>query len=269
MQSNLLPSESKNPGRGARRPWSGVIRCGAGLLTAGLLATGVLTLGASAASAAGTYATTATVNVRNGAGTGSGVIRTEPNGAGFALDCQAQNSTNVNGNATWDYVHFGDGLTGWIADYYTTTPSFNSFAPGTGPCSAPVSSQMQNAVAWATAEKNSPDPTWSDHFGHAWSGYCEQFVEQAEGFAFRFPSAIADYQWEANHGRIHTDTNPPPGALVFYGGGGGYGHVAVSIGNGQEIGTLGYAGQRLPVRQYPVVGYLSNPYLGWANPIGS
>jgi cell wall-associated NlpC family hydrolase len=133
---------------------------------------------------------------------------------------------------------------------------------------------MTNAATWAVAEKNSPDPTWSDHFGHPWSGYCEQFVEQAEGFAFRFPSAIADYQWEASNGRIRTDTNPPAGALVFYGGGGGggggggYGHVAVSIGGGLEIGTLGFVGQRLPVSQYPVIGYLSNLYLGWANPMG-
>ena len=273
MKTTLAPSPTTSTGHEGRRQRMGLTRCAAGLLTAGILTTGLLTLGASAASAAGNYATTTTVNVRNGAGTGSGVIRTEPNAAGFALDCQVQNSTNVNGNATWDYVHFGDGLTGWIADYFTTTPSFNSFAPGTGQCQTavpdPSTTQMHQAVAWAIAEKNSPDPTWSDHFGHPWSGWCEQFVEQAEGFAFRFPSAIADYQWEANHGRIHTDTNPPPGALVFYGGGGGNGHVAVSIGNGQEIGTFGYVGQRLPVRQYPVVGYLSNPYLGWANPIGS
>ena len=33
--------------------------------------------------------------------------------------------------------------------------------------------------------------------------------------------------------------------------------------------TYGYVGQRLPVQQYPVIGFLTNPYLGWANPIGS
>jgi hypothetical protein len=62
------------------------------------------------------------------------------------------------------------------------------------------------------------------------------------------------------------------GALVFYGGDGGAGHIAVSIGNGQEIGTLGYIGDRYPVSQYAVVGspqLNSNPYLGWALPFGS
>lgn len=134
--------------------------------------------------------------------------------------------------------------------------------------SASSTSQMQDAANWATAEKNSPDPTWSDYFGHPWSGWCEQFVEQAEGFAFQFPSAIANYQWEADNGRIHTDADPPSGALVFYASDNPYGHVAVSIGGGQAIGTEGYDGQRLPVSQYPVVGFVSN-YLGWANPIGS
>jgi hypothetical protein len=223
------------------------------------------------AQAAGTYSTTAPVNVRSGPGTGYGVIGSAGTGAAFTLLCQWQGGTSVGGNSTWDKVTFSSGLTGAIADYYTSTPSWNNFAPGTVDCNAapPVSPQMQRAANWAIAEAHSPDPTWSDHFGHAWSGYCEQFAEQAEGFTFRFPSAIADYQWQQSNGRIHTDANPPVGALVYYGGGGGYGHVAVSIGNGQEIGTYGYVGQRLPVRQYPVLGYLSNPYLGWANPIGS
>jgi hypothetical protein len=156
----------------------------------------------------------------------------------------------------------------WVTDFYTTSPSFNSYAPGIGDCTTSVTTQMQNAANWAIAEKNSPDPTWSDHFGHPWSGWCEQFAEQAEGFQFRFGSALENYNWENSHGRIHTDTNPPAGALVFYSGGTS-GHVAVSIGGGQEVGTYGFYGQRLSVRQYPVVGFLSNPYLGWANPIGS
>jgi hypothetical protein len=39
--------------------------------------------------------------------------------------------------------------------------------------------------------------------------------------------------------------------------------------SGQEVGTQGYVGQRLPVAQYPVIGYVSNPYLGCAMPKGS
>lgn len=127
---------------------------------------------------------------------------------------------------------------------------------------------MIAAANWAIAEKNSPDPTWSDHFRHPWSGYCEQFVEQANGFRFWFTSAIADYTWHRDRGRIHVDANPPVGALVFYGGGGGFGHVGVSIGGGQAISTQGSVGQRLPVWQHAVTG-LANPYYGWAYPIGA
>jgi len=127
---------------------------------------------------------------------------------------------------------------------------------------------MLSAANWAVAEKNSPDPTWSDYYWHAWSGWCEQFVEQAEGFRFRFASAIDHYNWQRNNGRIHTDTDPPRGAVVFYGGGGGYGHVGISLGGRQGISTQGYYGQRLPVWQHYVTG-LTNPYYGWAYPIGA
>jgi hypothetical protein len=238
------------------------------LALAALSLAGILAVTAGPAAAAGTNTTTATVNVRTGPGTSYALIKSVSSGATFTLLCQWQNGTNINGNLTWDEVRFNNGVVGAITDYWTTTPSWNNFAPGTGACQT-ITAQMQYAANWAIAEKNSPDPTWSDHYGHAWSGWCEQFAEQAEGFAFVFPSAIADYNWEQSLGRVHTDTNPPPGALVFYGGGGGYGHVAVSIGGGQEVGTQGYVGQRLPVAQYPVIGYLSNPYLGWALPKGS
>jgi hypothetical protein len=39
--------------------------------------------------------------------------------------------------------------------------------------------------------------------------------------------------------------------------------------NGQEVGTYGYLNQAYTIRQYPMTGYLSNPYLGWAKPFGS
>jgi cell wall-associated NlpC family hydrolase len=92
---------------------------------------------------------------------------------------------------------------------------------------------------------------------------------QAEGFTFTFGSALDGYRAELAAGRIHDDgTVPPVGALVFYDGGTN-GHVAVSIGNGKEVGTYGYVGNQYPIMQYPVRGYLSNNYLGWALPLGS
>src|SRR6266568_1808133 len=94
----------------------------------------VIAAGAVPSFAAGTYSTTAIVNVRSGPGTGYPFVVKEPAGAQFTLQCQWQGGTSVNGNATWDKVTFANGVTGAITDYYTTTPSWNSYAPGTGAC---------------------------------------------------------------------------------------------------------------------------------------
>jgi hypothetical protein len=126
----------------------------------------------------------------------------------------------------------------------------------------PVISREQKALNWVVAEKNSPNPSWSDEFGRPWSGYCEGFTEVAFGTRNQFTSALNHYYWQLNNGRIRTDTNPPAGAIVFYAGG-SYGHVGISIGNSQVISTQGYDGQYLPVWQHHVTG-LSNKYLGWA-----
>ncbi len=313
----------------------------------------VIAAGAAPSFAAGTYSTTASVNVRSGPGTGYPLVGREPAGAQFTLQCQWQGGTSVNGNATWDKVTFANGVTGAITDYYTTTPSWNSYAPGTGACgsgnpSSPPSSssslggvdmqracdtqypgrglravatnassahswqctgpgvslgidvtaecrtqygygaisavsnpasawswychwnitpQMQAAVSWATAHLGQ----WTMSDGTYWSGYCEVFAEQAESSQRHFGSAYLDYLAEANAGRVHpNDANPPPGALVFYGpGADGNGHVAVSIGNGQVIGTYGTARNVAPVQQYPVNRITDPPYLGWAFPFGS
>jgi hypothetical protein len=175
---------------------------------------------------------------------------------------------SASGHALWQ-----SGTYNQPGDYLAVQTDGNAviYTPGgqarwaTNTVQTPVTAQMQAAANWARSQLGS---TWSSHYGHDWSGYCEQFAEQAEGFQFSFGSAYLDYQAEANAGRIHTDANPPVGALVFYGGGNGYGHVAVSIGNGQEIGTYGYSGQAYPIMQYAVTGVFS-PYLGWADPFGS
>ena len=123
----------------------------------------------------------------------------------------------------------------------------------------PVPTREQRAGDWAISEKNSPDPTWSDQFGAPWSGLCEGFVEVANGTISKKATSDADYQERLGSGAIHSDTNAPYGVLVFYSG-----HVGISIGAGQVISTQGYGGQRLPVWQHPITGFLTNQYLGWA-----
>jgi hypothetical protein len=59
-------------------------------------------------------------------------------------------------------------------------------------------------------------------------------VENAYGTSGRYASALADYQAQKAAGRIHTDTNPPMGALVFYSGiDPSLGHVEISNGDGR------------------------------------
>jgi hypothetical protein len=143
-----------------------------------------------------------------------------------------------------------------------------SAAPGPGASRARVSAQMRRAVHWAISIERSANPIWSTRYHRAWSGWCELFVEQAEGSP-HFPTALGQYRWLRNRRRIHRHGTPPPGAVVFWGQGAGDGHVAISVGHGWAVGTLGSAGQRLAVRVYPIHGYLINSYLGWAYPIGS
>ncbi len=134
-----------------------------------------------------------------------------------------------------------------------------------------IAVREQRAANWAIAEKNSANPSWSDEFGRAWSGYCQGFVEVAFGTRGQFASAYTHYQWQLSQGRIRTNTSAPVGAVVFYdsvvynsaGQLVNYGHIGVSIGSGQVVSTQGYNGQSLPVWQHGITG-LSNRYLGWA-----
>lgn len=128
-----------------------------------------------------------------------------------------------------------------------------------GSAPAPTTSRESKAADWAIAELHSPDPSWSDEFGRPWSGYCEGFVEVAFGTKGKIGSADAHYNWQAANGRIHTDANPPRGAVVFYSG-----HVGISLGDGTTISTQGYDGQRLNVWHHATTGFLSNAYRGWA-----
>src|SRR5712692_2150770 len=91
-------------------------RCSAIASSAACLGAVLAAFGGAPSFAAGTYSTTASVNVRSGPGTGYPIIGTELAGAQFTLQCQWQGGTSVNGNATWDEVTFANGVTGAITD---------------------------------------------------------------------------------------------------------------------------------------------------------
>lgn len=141
-------------------------------------------------------------------------------------------------------------------------------APSASPTPPPVilastgsPTRAQKAVDWAVSQIGSVN---SAELHHAWSGWCEAFVEIAYGTRHHYTSGLADFRAQKAAGRIHTDANPPAGALVFYGGGRD-GHVALSMGNGMVVTTWGYVGQHYAIREMKVLGF-SNPYYGWAYP---
>jgi uncharacterized protein YraI len=204
------------------------------------------------------------LNARSGPSTGYGIVGSLSYGAPIDISCQQQGGTNVGGNATWDRLSNG----WWISDYWTNTPSFNSYIPGVTACTtAPPPASVgvgEQAARWAQARagqvytNENPNASW-------WSGWCETFAWLAYGRHFTgFPSAIANYYAWRNAGYIHGGV-PPRGALVFYNYA-PYGHVAVAIGNGQVVSTMGYSYQRLAVAQH-AYNYFSY-YLGWAMPFG-
>jgi len=204
------------------------------------------------------------LNARSGPGTGYAIVGSLPNGTPIDLSCQQQGGTNVGGNATWDRLSNG----WWISDYWTNSPSFNSYIPGVPACTTappPVSVGVgEQAAQWALARVGQVYTNENPNASY-WSGWCETFAWLAYGRHFTgFPSAIANYYAWHSAGYIHGGV-PPRGALVFYNYA-PYGHVAVAIGNGQVVSTIGYSNQRLAVAQH-AYNYFSY-YLGWAMPFG-
>jgi hypothetical protein len=246
-----------------RRPW--VKRLVVAGLSTVLCSGAALTISAQPAAAAGTYSTTATVNVRTGPGTNYSSLGTVGSGTSFTLICQWQGGTNVNGNATWDKVTFPSGLTGAISDYYTTTPSWNSYAPNTGPCSGsppPSSSREQRAMDWARSVLGQTHTNGDlGDSNHPWDGWCDNFVAHAYGRAASgYTTAIAHFNSLNGRGMISTAGTPPSGALVFFAAApinGNAGHVMLSEGNGTYITSA-------PTVRRVGLTWPGASYLGWS-----
>lgn len=243
------------------RSWARRVIGTAALTALGLTAVG--SVGMQSAGAVTGYHTTGspTVNARSGPGTGYGIVGSLAYGAPIDISCQQQQGTNVGGNATWDRLSNG----WWVSDYWTNTPSFNSFIPGVPACgTTPAPAGVgELAARWAQARlgqaytSENPNATY-------WSGYCETFASLSYGRRFTYYSAKTHYNAWHTAGYIRTGV-PPRGALVFYNLG-TYGHIAVAIGNGQVVSTMGYNNQRLPVAQH-AYNYFGS-YVGWAMPYG-
>jgi cell wall-associated NlpC family hydrolase len=140
----------------------------------------------------------------------------------------------------------------------TVEQQTGTLPPGLWPGTTPLAAQAAlTAQAYLGQVKSPLTPT-----GY-WSGYCEGFAQFVYGEAFQAVSAIAEYDAMDAAGYIRPGI-PLRGALVFYGGGEGYGHVAIAEGGGRVISTMGYSGDRLPIEENPYE--LFPDYLGWAMP---
>ncbi len=232
-----------------------------GLLLVGLIAP----LGLGSAQAAGTYTVVSdTLTVRTGPGTSYAAIGTVQKGASFTLLCQWQGGTSVGGNSTWDKVTFANGLTGAIADYWTSTPSFNSYAPGTGDCNAAppaaVTREMK-AHEWAKAQVGRTRDSW----GREIAGWCARWSVGAYGRQNAgYNTAYDMYKAFQAMGLTRTGSTAPAGTFVFFSPASvnGYaGHVAIATGDGRMITTPAYSGQAISVRDH---SYAGANYLGWS-----
>ncbi len=185
-------------------------------------------------------------------------------GTQVALVCSARGqsvqgffSSNIP-NGGWDNLWYKTSDGNFIANVDIET--LDIVAPECADSgSAPESNgddRVARALAWARNEMatNPNNPI-----------QCFEFVEAAYG-RVRWPgyTALDFFNTLNSQGKIHTDTNPPAGALVFSSAPDfdhGQGHVMLSEGDGQCI-TANYY-QEPKIRRVPLTSP-GNTYLGWA-----
>jgi len=257
-----------------------------------------ITLGASAVAAASAQAadtyrvvgTGGTLHVHPAPSLGSPVIGNLPDGTAIHIACQ-QRGDNVIRSSMWDRID--QPVSGWIADWYTTTPVVNSYSPGfkdcldvgppqgdgnpvpvpdptpqpipvPAPSPTPVRDLASVAQSYVGQTKVPAAVPRSWGLGTYWSGHCEGFVGWVTAGSRGRPygSAIADYR--GHRGSIHTGV-PPRNTVVYWNPPGSvYGHIGISIGGGQVVSTIGFGRGHEAIAQH---GYrFFGNYLGWANP---
>lgn len=248
--------------------------------TAPVVASALLLAGVAAPAEAATsaHATTSfigggtNVNIRVAPSVNDTITRVVNNGAAITIACQLPGSklgfSTYADNRTWNLLTDGT----FIHDAVTDTPAnqgkvtltgggyvkYSSNIPRCGGNTPAPSTREDKAVSWAKSQVGISTTDLTED--HMWSGWCELFTEIAYGTRGKYLRAIDDYNAQKSAGRIHTDTNPPAGALVFYNLS-AYGHVGISIGSGRVISTQGMD-TPLPVREHGVTELTS--YLGWA-----
>jgi hypothetical protein len=174
-------------------------------------------------------------------------------------------------SAVWDYI---EGR-GWVSDLFVDGTPYQTLDSRLPRCTSatnptPVVTNAENAARWAEAHLGQTRAATGETNGNNfvyWSGWCEVF----SGNAYRLGAAlsITTYASAAAHaqavqGHLQTGT-PPRGALVFYTSTSANGHVAISVGNGYVIGTVGNYGQQFATAKTPLAS-AAQGYIGWYLP---
>ncbi len=200
------------------------------------------------------------LNVRSGPHVSAGKVGWMAEGTQVSIVCQDYGDS-VHGSTIWDQLD--SPYSGWSSDWYINTPNIGSFSPGVPQCSVPPPpSRGQKAANRALAmvgQTNQPN-------GKTWIYWCELFAETAYGTSGQKGSALLNYQNLVSRGMIHAgDTKVPVGALAFYDtwvGNMHYGHVVISVGNGQFVTTPnGWDGKAIYETTLGRFGH----YLGWSD----
>jgi hypothetical protein len=166
-----------------------------------------------------------------------------------------------NSSNRWFYAWLDNGQEG-----YVWAPQVKNQTPNTPNCST---INWILSADWAIGhigQRNAKTPT-----GY-WSGYCATFTNDAWNGQDYQPgpdgTAAQIYQYYKGIGAVHNyPSRPPRGAFVFFPTLSSQGHIALSLGNWQAVGTQGLEGQSLPVIEFQVLsGSYGSTYAGWAMP---
>ena len=199
-------------------------KCAAAALIASTVAVPVA-LGTARVEAYQRYAVTANgVALRSGPGTNYPVLQRVNAGTPIDIVCQIQNGPSVGGNRTYDKLSGSQ----WLPDYYTSTPSFNSYAPGLGDCNAP---QPTTGHPPATAQNIGYNP-FQAHYSNQCTYYAEMRMAQQTGMYM--PVTGNAYQWadQARAGGWTVGTIPAINSVVVFPAGSfqsSVGHVAFVV----------------------------------------
>jgi hypothetical protein len=173
-----------------------------------------------------------------------------------------------NSSPRWFYVYLENGIEGYMwapqIAYQTSTPACNTINwVNTTDWSVGHLGQTYASPAEA-AQFTKPD--WSPGPVGEWQGDCAKFVYLAWGKHTATGNAIDIYHQYLSARMIHTfPSRPPRGALVFFNRT-SFGHVAISIGNWQAVGTQGLDNQ-VPINTIGTYNVNTPDYLGWAMPL--